>query len=120
MTEQEAWNQCAEWWDAAEDEGDAHRPNWKSARWTTGICGCVGWLESTGKIDEDVAARMLNKIDALPTLTNRQVYPFHDYDLDTDPRQMGDNASDFKFPRTAEGAKQRAAWCRKMAEECGK
>ncbi len=90
MTEREAWLFLADKWDNV--EGDEH-PRYVVVNGyeAAGLCPCIDSLESADDITPPVAAFMLAKI----------------------PKKR--DSHDACWPFTEEGAKARAAFCRKQA-----
>ncbi len=100
LTEKQAWLLAASWWDDADFERidsswASIRPEGeRGTRFATGLCFTCTILEEEGYITTDTWQDMRDRIN-----------------MALEPETV------YLFPKTAEGAKQRAEWCRMQAEK---
>jgi len=103
MSEKQAWLWLAGKWDKAKLRDDCGGFNYFSVIWRaclyTGLCDMLRRMKSLGVLTEDDYLRMRDKIPE----------PTHYY--------HGDLVA-WSWPNTANGAKRRAAFCRRMARAC--
>lgn len=93
LTEREAWLLLAEWWSGklrTDDDGDTLMVGGKWGCY--GLCSSIVLLSSTGRISQEIQESMRRKLGEVP-------------------------GSDYRWPQTLAGARQRAAFCRRMAAE---
>lgn len=94
MGEREAWLWLAEIWETRTNTGAFSRTYVEVAGMRcTGLCTCISSLYDDDTISWDVACRMRAKVPPSP------------------------DQCDYVWPRTLAGAKQRAAYCREMANQ---
>jgi hypothetical protein len=100
MTERAAWLYLAKRWDKAVLGGDGDamvRIN--TDRTIVCLCDSILRLQMDERIDVFTESCMVDRIQRLPNINQ---------------------SSSYKWPRTLRGARSRAAFCRRMAKQCGK
>ena len=95
MSETRAWAWLAPKWDKAVESGGFANIFLSSDYQPCGLCPCIDWLCDEERISEETAESMREKIP------KKQAGIF--------------TMNYFRWPPTMAGAKQRAAFCRKMA-----
>lgn len=102
-TEKRAWLVCAALWDEPETDEHEKHSAWvvvEEPRVAYGLCGTIAQLWNAQMITGEVAVRMKMVLQ------------------DVKKEDVSGGSAGFYWPTDVDGAKMRAAFCRKCAERC--